>query len=108
MKSNVTRIIAIAAMAGAATIMISGCSVARKQETVGQYIDGSAVTAEVKAKLANDPDTSAANISVKTIDGGIVQLSGFAKSQHEKDRAGALARSVKGVTQVHNGLIVKP
>ncbi|MCZ4330108.1 BON domain-containing protein [Castellaniella denitrificans] len=108
MQSNVTRIIAIAVMAGAATVMISGCSVARKQETVGQYIDGSAVTAEVKAKLANDPDTSAANISVKTIDGGIVQLSGFAKSQHEKDRAGALARSVKGVTQVHNGLIVKP
>jgi len=37
-----------------------------------------------------------------------VQLSGFAKSQQEKDRAGELARSVKGVTQVHNNLVVKP
>ncbi|CDM23976.1 putative lipoprotein [Castellaniella defragrans 65Phen] len=108
MKSNIARLVAMAAMAGAAAVMASGCSVARKQETVGQYIDGSAVTAEVKAKLANDPATSAANINVKTIDGGTVQLSGFAKSQHEKDRAGELARSVKGVTSVHNGLVVKP
>ncbi|MFC4299216.1 MAG: BON domain-containing protein [Castellaniella sp.] len=108
MKPNVIRLIALATVAGAATVMISGCSVARKQETVGQYIDGSAVTTEVKAKLVNDPETSAANINVKTIDGGVVQLSGFAKSQREKDRAAELARSVKGVTQVHNGLVVKP
>ncbi len=108
MKSNVTRLIALATMAGAAAVMISGCSVARKQETVGQYIDGSAVTAEVKAKLANDPNTSATNINVKTIDAVVVQLSGFAKSEREKERAGELARSVKGVTQVHNNLVVKP
>ncbi|MFV0284498.1 MAG: BON domain-containing protein [Castellaniella sp.] len=108
MNANVMRIVATMTMAGAATVMVAGCSVARKQETVGQYIDGSAVTAEVKARLANDPDTSAANINVKTIDGGVVQLSGFAKSQREKDRAGQLARSVSGVTQVHNGLVVKP
>lgn len=108
MNANVMRIVAIMTMAGAATVMVAGCSVARKQETVGQYIDGSAVTAEVKARLADDPDTSAANINVKTIDGGVVQLSGFAKSQREKDRAGQLARSVRGVTQVHNGLVVKP
>lgn len=105
---KILRMIAIAALCGASAAMVSGCSVARDQETVGQYIDGAAVTAEVKAKLANDPNTSAANINVKTIDSGVVQLSGFAKSQTEKDRAGALARSVKGVTQVHNNLIVKP
>lgn len=102
------RIILTAAITGATLVMATGCSVARKQETLGQYIDGSTVTAAVKAKLANDPDTSAANINVKTIDSGIVQLSGFAKSQREKDRAGELARSVKGVTQVSNSLIVRP
>jgi hyperosmotically inducible protein len=108
MNMNAIRLIAFAAMTATAALMISGCSVARKQETVGQYIDGATVTAEVKAKLANDPETSAANINVKTIDAGVVQLSGFAKSQREKDRAGELARSVKGVTRVHNGLVVKP
>ena len=108
MKANANHLIALAVMTGAATVMLGGCSVARNQESVGQYIDGSTVTAEVKAKLVNDPETSAANINVKTIDSGVVQLSGFAKSQREKDRAGQLAGSVKGVTQVHNNLVVKP
>jgi osmotically-inducible protein OsmY len=105
---KIARTLAVAALTGATLLMATGCSVARKQETLGEYIDGSTVTAEVKAKLANDPDTSAANINVKTMSGGIVQLSGFAKTQHEKDRAGELARSVKGVTEVRNSLIVKP
>jgi len=104
---NLSRAIAIATLAGATVVMATGCSVARKQETVGEYIDGSAVTTAVKAKLANDAGTSASSINVKTIDGGIVQLSGFAKSQAEKDRAGELARSVKGVSEVRNSLIVK-
>ncbi|GAB2836279.1 BON domain-containing protein [Comamonas piscis] len=104
---KLSRTIAIAAFAGATLVMATGCSVARKQETVGEYIDGSAVTTAVKAKLAEDKETSASSINVKTMDGGIVQLSGFAKSQMEKDRAGQLARGVKGVTEVRNSLIVK-
>lgn len=104
---KLSRTIAIAAMAGATLVIATGCSVARKQETVGEYVDGSAVTAAVKAKLAEDPNTSAMSINVKTIEGGIVQLSGFAKSQAEKDRAGQLARDVKGVSEVRNSLIVK-
>ena len=104
---KLSRTIAIAAMAGATLVIATGCSVARKQETVGEYVDGSAVTAAVKAKLAEDPNTSAMSINVKTIEGGVVQLSGFAKSQAEKDRAGQLARDVKGVSEVRNSLIVK-
>ena len=105
---NIPRIVLIAALAGPMVLLGTGCSVARKQETVGEYIDGAAITAAVKAKLADSSDTSALNIEVKTMDAGIVQLSGFAKSQHEKDRAGQIARAVKGVTRVHNDLIVKP
>lgn len=105
---NLSRLVLVAAFAGPMLVLASGCSVARKQETVGQYIDGTAITTEVKAKLANDPDTSALNIKVKTIDAGIVQLSGFAKSNRERTRAGEIALSVKGVTRVHNDLIVKP
>ena len=39
---------------------------------------------------------------------GTVQLSGFAKSQAEKDRAAALARDVKGVSSVRNSIVVRP
>lgn len=105
---NIPRMLMIAALSGPMLVLATGCSVARKQETVGEYIDGSAITAEVKTKLAQDSETSALNINVKTIDAGVVQLSGFAKSIHEKTRAGEIARSVKGVTRVHNDLIVRP
>lgn len=102
------RTVSIAIFSVATLAFVAGCSVARNQETVGQYVDGSAVTAQVKAKLAEDNRTSALNINVKTIDGGVVQLSGFAKSQQEKDVATLVARSVKGVSSVHNNLIVRP
>ena len=105
---NMQRTLLIAALSAPLLVLASGCSVARKQETVGEYIDGAAITAEVKAKLASDPETSALNISVRTIDAGVVQLSGFATSQREKNRAGELARAVDGVRTVHNDLIVKP
>jgi osmotically-inducible protein OsmY len=36
-----------------------------------------------------------------------VQLSGFVNSQAAKDKAGELARGVKGVKKVKNDLIVK-
>lgn len=105
---KVAKNIALALMLGASVALTAGCSVARNQETLEEYVDGAAVTAEVKAKLANDPQTSAANINVKTIDGGVVQLSGFAKSETERNQAGMVARSVKGVTKVINDLVVKP
>lgn len=105
---TISRAIAIAIMAGSFVTMVSSCSVVRDQESVGEYVDGSVITTEVKAKLTNDPNTSAANINVKTIEGGEVQLSGFTKSQAEKNRAGELARAVKGVTKVYNNLIVRP
>ncbi len=105
---NMLRAVSIAIFSVATLAFVAGCSVARNQETVGQYVDGSAVTAQVKAKLAEDKRTSALNINVKTIDAGVVQLSGFAKSQQEKDVATQIARSVKGVSSVHNNLIVKP
>ena len=104
---NIQRMFLVAVLSAPMLVIATGCSVARKQETVGEYIDGTAITTEVKAKLADDRETSVLNIGVKTLDAGIVQLSGFAKSQHEKNRAGEIARSVKGVRSVHNDLIVQ-
>ena len=105
---NIQRMLLVAVLSAPMLVLATGCSVARKQETVGEYIDGAAITAEIKVKLADDAETSALNIEVKTMDAGVVQLSGFAKSQREKNRAGDIARSVKGVLAVHNDLIVKP
>lgn len=105
---KVTRNLAMAIMLGVTVGVTAGCSVFRDQETVEEYVDGTGVTADVKARLAADETTSALSINVKTMDGGNVQLSGFTKSEYEKNRAGEIARSVKGVTKVHNDLIVSP
>ena len=83
----------------------TGCAVTRHQETTGAYVDDSVVTTRVKTKFAEDKDVSAMAIHVETLN-GVVQLSGNAKSMEEKQRAGELARSVKGVVDVHNDIIV--
>lgn len=85
----------------------TGCAVSDGQSSVGQYADDTAITARVKAKLADDRQVSASRIQVETLN-GTVQLSGFAVSQAEKDRAGELARSVSDVRAVTNNIIVRP
>ena len=100
------RALAFAMLAGA-TIVSTGCSVARDQQTVGSYMDDAGITTAVKAKMAEDKTVSATSISVETLN-GTVQLSGFAKSQAEKDRAGAIARDTKHVKEVRNGIVVRP
>lgn len=81
--------------------------VLRKGETAGQYMDSAAITAKVKAKIAEDPHLSAFAIEVET-QRGIVQLSGFVDSSAQRTAAGRIARSVEGVKSVKNSLTVKP
>lgn len=100
------RALAFAMLAGA-TIVSTGCSVARDQQTVGSYVDDAGITTAVKAKMAEDKTVSATSISVETLN-GTVQLSGFAKSQAEKDRAAAIARDTKHVRDVRNSIVVRP
>ncbi len=96
-----------AVLATAMLIGATGCSVTRGQQTAGEYVDDARVTTAVKAKFANDPSVAATSIGVETLN-GTVQLSGFAKSQAEKDRAVALTREVKGVQAIKNGIVVRP
>ena len=85
------RALAFAAVAGITIVTATGCSVAREQQTVGSYVDDAGITAAVKAKMAEDKNVSATSISVETLN-GTVQLSGFAKSQTEKNQAENIAQ----------------
>jgi hyperosmotically inducible periplasmic protein len=85
----------------------SGCAVTRGQESVGAYIDDSAVTTAVKARLLDNKDVDGTSISVETLN-GTVMLSGFAKSMQEKTTAEALTRKVNGVKMVKNEISVRP
>jgi osmotically-inducible protein OsmY len=85
---------------------VAACASTRTQESTGEYVDDSVITAKVKALLAADDFLKSFQISVETYK-GVVQLSGFVNSQQSVDKAGQIARSVKGVTRVKNSLIVK-
>lgn len=100
------RALAFALLAGA-TVVTTGCSVARNQQSVGSYMDDAGITTAIKAKMAEDKSVAATSISVETLN-GTVQLSGFAKSQAEKERAESIARNTKHVRDVRNSIVVRP
>jgi hyperosmotically inducible periplasmic protein len=85
---------------------LGGCAGTAKQESVGEFVDDSVITAKVKSAFVEDKEVSALKISVET-NKGVVQLSGFVSDTHESWKAAQLARSVNGVKSVRNDLAVK-
>jgi hyperosmotically inducible protein len=82
------------------------CDSTSKQEGAGEFVDDSVITTKVKALLAEDDFLKSFQISVETYKGS-VQLSGLVDSQKAVDKAGEIARGVKGVKSVKNNLNVK-
>ena len=85
---------------------LAACASTRTHESTGEYIDDSVITTKVKSLLAADDLLKSFQIGVETRK-GIVQLSGFVNSKEAVDKAGQIARDVKGVISVYNDLIVK-
>ena len=82
------------------------CASTSKQEGAGEYVDDSVITTKVKSALGADDFLKSFEISVETYK-GIVQLKGFVDSPKAVDKAGEVARGVKGVKSVKNDLNVK-
>ncbi len=85
---------------------LAACTATRTQSSAGEYVDDSVITTKVKSLLAQDDFLKSFQISVESFK-GTVQLSGFVNSQKAVDKAGEIARSVKGVQSIKNDLIVK-
>lgn len=96
----------LAAAASLALVQVTGCAVARDQQTVGAYIDDATITTRVKTRFAEDPAVSAMSLNVETLN-GTVQLSGFAKSENERLTAARLASNTPGVKSVRNDIVVR-
>ncbi len=102
MRTNI-----IAAFAAVTLLAASGCAVHRGQQSVGSYVDDTAITSAVKSKFVGDKAVDASSISVETLN-GTVMLSGFAKNETEKSTAEKLAMNVEGVKSVKNEISVRP
>lgn len=83
-----------------ATLLV-GCSGSTRQ-----FVNDSGITAEVKTKLADNPNTKARDIHVDTID-GVVRLSGVISNEKERITANEIAKKVKGVRRVDNALLLQ-
>lgn len=88
--------------------MVTGSPIVlSEQEDTGRDRPSDAeLSARVRAALVDDEATKARQISV-SIRNGVVQLSGFVDSEEMKEAALTTARSVRGVSEVRNGLIVR-
>jgi osmotically-inducible protein OsmY len=89
-----------------AMAVIGGCAGSRTQESTGEYVDDSTITAKVKAAIFDDPALKVFQINVETFK-GVVQLSGFVNSPEVVSRAAVVASRVSGVKSVKNNLLVK-
>jgi osmotically-inducible protein OsmY len=88
-------------------VLLFGCTSTQYQESTGQFLDSTAVTAKVKGRLIDMLGAkNALAIKVKTYKNA-VQLSGFVNSGMIKERAGWIADNTLGVVSVQNNLIVK-
>jgi hyperosmotically inducible protein len=83
-----------------------GCASTSTKEGTGEYVDDSVITAKVKTAIYNDPTLKVNEINVETFK-GVVQLSGFVKSQAEVTQATQVARGVAGVKSVKNDIRIK-
>jgi osmotically-inducible protein OsmY len=75
------------------------------RESTGETFDSAWITTQVKSKLLADPATSAMKISVDTFR-NVVTLTGFATSSEAK-RTLEIVRSVPGVKEVRNNLLIR-
>ncbi len=96
-----------AAIAAVVLLTASGCAVTRGQETVGAYVDDTAITTAIKSHFVENRDVDATSIKVETLN-GTVMLSGFAKSALERTTAESVAMKVKGVKSVRNEIAIRP
>jgi osmotically-inducible protein OsmY len=86
--------------------LVTACGAAATRANVSAPVDDATITTRVKTAFINDPVVGAAKIDVDTFK-GVVTLSGRVKNKDEEQKAVALARSVRGVSEVKSSLQVQ-
>lgn len=93
----------IGAGALALALALAGCGGTPTKSSTGDYFDDTVISTKVKTALLADPDVKGTAVDVEVFR-GTVQLSGFVRSEQEREKAERLARQVAGVQEVKNDL----
>ncbi|MEI6002240.1 BON domain-containing protein [Paraburkholderia bengalensis] len=104
-----SRLLIVAAFVLPAFLLNNGCksTATPAATTLGKINDDAALAARVKQALVADPELRSLPMSVATYR-SVVQLSGYADSEAQIQKALALARGVPGVQSVSNDLHLRP
>ena len=79
----------------------------KSAKSVAAKVDDMVITAAISKELAKDPELSALQINVET-ENSKVTLNGHAPTAATREKASAIAKSIKDVTAVDNKVVVKP
>lgn len=90
----------------AIVLTAAGCAGTEQRQSTGQYVDDTVITTSVKTAILKEPSLKISEIKVETFK-GVVQLSGFVRSDENMAAAVALARNVQGVESVRNDMRLK-
>jgi hyperosmotically inducible protein len=93
--------------ASLAAIALALSAPALAEKTTGEHVDDGGIVTQVKAGLVAEKGVPSSDINVEVYK-GVVLLSGFVKTQAEKDAAGKVAKSTGGVVSVRNEIAVHP
>jgi hyperosmotically inducible periplasmic protein len=101
LRASRSRLSALVALVLAVTL-VSACA----PKHASRAFDDATISTRVRTALLNDPQVGALRIDVAS-SGGVVTLTGTARSRNEEQRAVALARGVDGVKDVRSELKVQ-
>lgn len=92
-------------LAMALTSML-GCASPASKEGIREASADEVITSKIKKAISGERSLKSAEINVETSK-GVVLLTGFVSSAAAENTATELARNVKGVTLVRDGILVK-
>ncbi len=87
--------------AAVALLSTTGCRVMHHQETAGQYVDDTTLSARAKAALIKDKNVKSSDFSIQVYQGHVT-LTGVASSPAEAKLAEEDIRAIDGVKSVKN------
>ena len=96
----------IAAVTAIALLTGAGCAVTRKQETVGSYVDDTTITTQREGQVRQRQDRQRNGHPGRNAEGYGAAL-GLRQVARREETAEQLARSVNGVVDVKNDIVVR-
>jgi osmotically-inducible protein OsmY len=88
-------------VAAVALFSMVGCRVMHHQETAGQYVDDTTISARAQAALIKDNNVRSSDFSIEVYQGNVT-LTGVATSSTEAKLAEQDIRAIEGVKSVKN------